>query len=108
MCCQPGHQILRTPAYHPELQSIEICWGVVKNHVARNCNFTLKGLEKQIELGFQKVTPETCHKAFEKCKTFEKSFWYQDDIGDEVAFKRRDYTMKNLECYFLICEDSSC
>lgn len=81
-----GHQVLRTPPYHPELQPIEICWGVVKNHVARNCNFTLKGLEKQIELGFQKVTPETCRKAIEKCKTFEKSFWYQDDTSDEASF----------------------
>lgn len=31
-----GHKVLRTPPYHPELQPIEKCWGVVKNHVARN------------------------------------------------------------------------
>lgn len=29
-----GHKVLRTPPYHPELQPIETCWGVVKNHVA--------------------------------------------------------------------------
>jgi len=29
-----GHKVLRTPPYHPELQPIETCWGVVKNHIA--------------------------------------------------------------------------
>jgi len=33
---ESGHQILRTPQYHPELQPIEECWGVVKNHCARS------------------------------------------------------------------------
>ena len=25
-----GHEVMRTPPYHPELQPIETCWGVVK------------------------------------------------------------------------------
>ncbi len=29
-----GHSILRTPQYHPELQPIEACWGIVKNYMA--------------------------------------------------------------------------
>ena len=39
-----GHEVLRTPPYHPELQPIETCWGVVKNHVARKCDFTMNNL----------------------------------------------------------------
>ena len=27
-----GHTVLRTPQYHPELQPIERCWGVLKNY----------------------------------------------------------------------------
>ena len=27
---EQGHKILRTPPYHPELQPIETCWGIVK------------------------------------------------------------------------------
>jgi transposase len=49
-----GHKVLRTPPYHPELQPIEICWGVTKNHVARNCDFTVKNLIKQLDCGFNK------------------------------------------------------
>ena len=36
-----GHTILRTPPYHPELQPIETCWAIVKNHVARHNDFTM-------------------------------------------------------------------
>lgn len=35
------HKVLRTPPYHPELQPIETCWGVVKNHIAKHCDFTI-------------------------------------------------------------------
>jgi transposase len=28
MAKKPGHEILRTPPYHPELQPIELCWGI--------------------------------------------------------------------------------
>lgn len=34
IAAEHGHEILRTPPYHPELQPIETCWGVVKNQVA--------------------------------------------------------------------------
>lgn len=40
MAKKQGHKILRTPPYHPELQPIELCWGIVKNHIARNGDFT--------------------------------------------------------------------
>ena len=49
-----GHQILRTPQYHPELQPIENCWGVVKNHCAARCDYTMTGLRVHLEDGFAK------------------------------------------------------
>jgi len=30
-----GHSILRTPPYRPELQPIETCWAIAKNHGAQ-------------------------------------------------------------------------
>ena len=39
-----GHEVLRTPPYHPELQPIETCWGIVKNEIGRNCDFTMNNL----------------------------------------------------------------
>ena len=73
-----GHKVLRTPPYHPELQPIETCWGVVKNHVARNCDFTVKNLIKQLDCGFNKVTATTCEKIIKKVRKIEDEFWATD------------------------------
>ncbi len=77
-----GHEMVRTPPYHPELQPIEVCWGVVKNHIARNCNFTLSNLKLQLEEGFTKVTPSVCAKIIEKIKAKEDQFWKEDRLLD--------------------------
>lgn len=73
-----GHEILRTPPYHPELQPIELCWGIVKNHIARNCDFTLSNLKLQLEEGFAKVNAQTCVKIIRKIKKKEDEFWNED------------------------------
>jgi len=73
-----GHEIVRTPPYHPELQPIEMCWGVVKNHIARNCDFTLSNLKAQLEEGFTIVTPAICLNMIKKIKAKEDQFWEED------------------------------
>jgi len=73
-----GHKVLRTPPYHPELQPIEICWGVVKNHVAGNCDFTTKNLFRQLDNGFDKVTAKTCRGIIKKVRNIEDMFWTSD------------------------------
>ena len=78
-----GHTVIRTPPYHPELQPIEICWGVVKNHVGRNCDFTMKNLEIQLSKGFDKVTSETCTKIIKKIREVEDKFWDEDTTMDK-------------------------
>ena len=75
---QKGHDVIRTPPYHPELQPIEICWGVLKNEVARNCNFTMENLHLQLESAFRKVTAKTCQKIIKKIKKVEDIFWEED------------------------------
>ena len=78
-----GHKVIRTPPYHPELQPIEICWGVVKNHMARNCDFTMKNLTNQLEEGFKKVTAITCSSIIRKVREKEDHFW-MEDIKEDV------------------------
>ena len=73
-----GHEILRTPPYHPELQPIELCWGVVKNHMARKCDFTLSNLKIQLEEGFNKVDSFVCEKIIRKIRKKEDEFWDED------------------------------
>lgn len=78
MAQEKGHEVVRTPPYHPELQPIEICWGVVKNEVARNCKFTMRDLEIQLDQAWEKVTMETCRKIIKQVRTIEDTFWEED------------------------------
>jgi len=73
-----GHSILRTPPYHPELQPIEACWAVVKNHVAQHNDCTMKKVKILLEDGFAKVTEKTCQKLIKKVNLQENAFWLED------------------------------
>jgi len=78
-----GHEVIRTSPYHPELQPIEICWGVVKNHIARNSDFTMKNLIEQLNAGFDKVTDKTCAEIIKNVRKIEDEFWTADLKFDE-------------------------
>lgn len=80
---QHGHEVIRTPPYHPELQPIEICWGVLKNEVARHCDFTLNNLKIQLEQAFDKITATTCQGIINKVRSVEDRFWEDDAKLDE-------------------------
>jgi len=78
-----GHLILRTPQYHPELQPIEMCWGVVKNYMAKHCDFTLQKFRNNLPCAFSKVTSETCQKIVAKAVAKENKYWLEDGEIDE-------------------------
>ncbi len=73
-----GHTILRIPQYHPELQPIETCWGVVKNYMAVHCDFKMKNFREQLPSGFAKVTPRTCKSLIAKVVKQEGKYWDED------------------------------
>ena len=75
---QHGHEVIRTPPYHPELQPIEMCWGILKNEVARHCDFTLDHLKFQLEHAFEKITATTCQRIIKKVRSVEDRFWEED------------------------------
>jgi transposase len=75
---EQGHKILRTPPYHPELQPIETCWGIVKNQIARNCDFTMSNLLKQLDEAFGSVTAHTCAGIIKNVRKIEDVFWDED------------------------------
>jgi len=82
-----GHSILRTPQYHPELQPIEMCWGVMKNHMAKHCDFTLRKFRNNLPSAFSQVTSKTCQKLIAKTVTEETKYWLEDgeiDVNQEV------------------------
>ena len=82
-----GHSILRTPQYHPELQPIEMCWGVMKNYMAKHCDFTLGNFRNNLPLAFSQVTSKTCQRLIAKTVAEENKYWEEDgeiDVNQEV------------------------
>jgi hypothetical protein len=75
---EQGHEILRTPPYHPELQPIETCWAVVKNQLARKSKFTMAHLLEQLDDAFDSVTEETCSGLIKKVREVEDKYWTED------------------------------
>jgi transposase len=73
-----GHSILRTPPGQKELQPIETCWAIVKNHVAQHNDFTMEKVWILLEEGFAKVTNKTCQKLIKKVNLQEDTFWNED------------------------------
>lgn len=52
-----GHNVLRLPPYHPELNPIEKIWAMMKNWVAaRNVTFKLKDVEVLAREKFAAIT----------------------------------------------------
>jgi hypothetical protein len=83
LAAQYGHEVVRTPPYHPELQPIETCWGVLKNEVARHCDFTMDNMKLQLERSFDKVTARTCQSIIRKVRAIEDRFWQEDALMDQ-------------------------
>jgi transposase len=76
--------IMRTPQYHPELQPIEKCWAVMKQDIGRNCDFTMKGLRKNLDEVWGKFTKKTFHGIMKKVSHWEEYHFNQDGLLDEV------------------------
>jgi transposase len=93
-----GHNILRTPQYHCELQPIEACWAVIKNHCRDHCEFTMKNLHEQLNIGFSKVRKSTCQKIIEEVWKLEEAFWIED-AKEEAQEIRREEGLCNSENY---------
>jgi transposase len=89
LAAKHGHTILRTPPYHPELQPIETCWAIAKNHVARNCDFTMANLHKQIAVAFESITGKTCSGLINNVRKTEDKFW-EDDIQEDQEMSQTD------------------
>lgn len=83
IAARSGHEVVRTPPYHPELQPIETCWGVLKNEVARHCDFTMDNLKLQLERAFEKITAETCQSIIKRVRSIEDRFWREDALMDQ-------------------------
>lgn len=80
-------ELLRTPQYHPELQPIEKCWGVMKQYMAQHCDFTLNGLRNNLDKAWSRVTSKTMEGIMKKVEYWENYHFEQDSLLDTIDDK---------------------
>lgn len=80
-----GHQVLRLPPYHPELNSIEKIWAAVKNWVAtRNVEFKLGHVEQLTRQRFQELTQEEWINICNHTKNVEQTYLSTEHLLDDA------------------------
>lgn len=75
-----GHKVLLLPVHHPELNPIELLWGIVKNECARllRSGVTFKQVRLHLKNAFDNVPSETFKKMYDKIKRKENEYWCTD------------------------------
>ena len=69
-----GHLCLFLPKYHCELNIIEFFWGATKHHTRECCDFTLDGLDREIEIGQEKVQITTIRRWYHRMMRWVDSY----------------------------------
>ncbi|GMF68064.1 unnamed protein product [Phytophthora fragariaefolia] len=69
-----GHYLLYTPPYHPELQPIELVWGLVKNRIARRPAKTPADLSARLTTEFTRVNSKNWCKFYRRVLRFERKY----------------------------------
>ena len=83
-----GHEVLRLPPYHCELNAIELIWGDEKNYVAReNKSMTIEGVEKLFIKRRGEINKEICWNCIQHVRSVEDKYWEMDRIIDQKMDK---------------------
>ncbi|XP_077283238.1 uncharacterized protein LOC143909211 [Arctopsyche grandis] len=70
-----GHNVLRLPPYHPELNPIELLWGIIKGKVAsKNVMFDLKVVEELFRKEAESITIDKFRDVWRHVKKHEEKF----------------------------------
>lgn len=83
---QSGHFVLRLPPYHPDLNPIEMIWGIIKNHVAQK-NVTNK-MDDTIALcknKIEEISVDEWKKVCNKVIQLEIDYLEKEHLIDETT-----------------------
>lgn len=83
-----GHQCLRLPAYHAELNPIELIWAKLKGDIARrNLTFKLRDVEQLVVEAFLSISEGYWQSCCEHVKAVERGYW-EREIAIEEEIER--------------------
>ncbi|XP_076035739.1 uncharacterized protein LOC143021858 [Oratosquilla oratoria] len=80
-----GHEVIRLPPAHPELNFIEQVWGCMKQHVRSTLQlFTRADLQARLQEAKLIATVEVWAGAVRRSRSFEEEYWSSDNIHESV------------------------
>lgn len=83
---ESGHDVLRLPPYHPDLNPIELVWGDVKEQLAReHVDSTLTQKEKLLETLFSNYTTDKWQKCDDDVMKIEDQYYNNDKMFDDAV-----------------------
>ena len=89
-----GHEVLRLPPYHCDLNAIELVWVNEKNFVAcENNEMTLQSVETLLRKRREEITAEICENCVEHVKQVENFDWKTD----QIIYQKMDKLEINLD-----------
>lgn len=70
-----GHSVMRLPPYHPDLNPIELLWGIIKRRVAsRNVTFNLNDVSSLFKEEVALITADTFKNIWGKLQDCEAQY----------------------------------
>lgn len=81
-----GHSVLRLPPYHPELNPIELLWGIIKGKVAsQNVTFNLKTVEELFRKEADSITLDMFSDVWRKTREHEEKYFQMEPKLDNFT-----------------------
>ncbi len=81
-----GYKVLILPVHHPELNPIELVWGIVKNGCGRMLRegVKFKEVRNHLENALNNISSDTCRKLYQKIMQKEEEYWTVDVEMDDI------------------------
>ena len=80
-----GHEVVRLPPGHPELNAIEQVWGCLKRHVRSSLQrFTRADLQARLDEAKLLATSAVWAGAVRRSRRFEENYWVTDNVHDSI------------------------
>ncbi|XP_066938309.1 uncharacterized protein [Macrobrachium rosenbergii] len=98
-----GHEVVRLPPAHPELNAIEQVWGVMKRYVRSSLHrFTRADLMARLEEAKLCATKELWAGAIKRSEAFEREYWLADNVHDIMDPVIITLSSEDEEHYFIL------
>lgn len=79
-----GHEVVRLPPYHCDLNPIEYIWNLVKQRVAdKNIDQSEKKIEQLTKDAIKSITPADWKKEVNHVERLQREYWEKDHLADD-------------------------